>query len=160
MEEHRRNAVDFFQATKWIKENLPYVNVSGGVSNVSFSFRGNTIVREAINSAFLYHAIRHGMTMGIVNPELLTIYDDIPEDLLGYVEDVLFDRHDDATERLLEFAETVKETKKQSSTEDLSWREGSIQDRITHALVKGIDKYIIEDVEEAQIGRASCRERE
>jgi len=151
MEEHRRNAVDFFQATKWIKENLPYVNVSGGVSNVSFSFRGNTIVREAINSAFLYHAIRHGMTMGIVNPELLTIYDDIPEDLLGYVEDVLFDRHDDATERLLEFAETVKGTKKQSSTEDLSWREGSIQDRITHALVKGIDKYIIEDVEEARL---------
>src|SRR5690625_7687543 len=90
------------------------------------------------------------MTMGIVNPELLTIYDDIPEDLLGYVEDVLFDRHDDATERLLEFAETVKGTKKQSSTEDLSWREGSMQDRITNALVKGSDKYINEDVEEAR----------
>lgn len=151
MEEHRRNAVDFFNASKWIKENLPHVNVSGGVSNVSFSFRGNTTVREAINSAFLYHAIRHGMTMGIVNPELLTIYDDIPQDLLDHVEDVLFDRRDDATERLLEFTESVKGTKKQSAEEDLSWREGSLQDRITHALVKGIDKYIIEDVEAARL---------
>jgi 5-methyltetrahydrofolate--homocysteine methyltransferase len=107
MDEHRKNALDFFQATKWIRTNLPYANVSGGVSNVSFSFRGNTIVREAINSAFLYHAIKNGMNIGIVNPTMLEIYDEIPKELLTCVEDVLFDRKDDATERLLDFAETL-----------------------------------------------------
>ena len=108
MDEHRLNALDFFNATKWIKENLPFAKVSGGVSNVSFSFRGNDTVREAIHSAFLYHAIRNGMDMGIVNPGMLEIYDNIPKDLLERVEDVLLNRRDDATERLLEFAETVK----------------------------------------------------
>lgn len=151
MDEHRRNALDFFEATKWIKENLPYANVSGGVSNVSFSFRGNTVVREAINSAFLYHAIQHGMTLGIVNPELLTIYDDIPDDLLGHVEDVLFDRRSDATERLLTFAENVKDNKKQTEVKSMEWRDAPLQERITHALVKGIDKFIIDDTEEARL---------
>ncbi|WP_036382700.1 methionine synthase [Muricauda sp. MAR_2010_75] len=149
MEEHRRNAVDFIEATRWVKENLPYCSVSGGVSNVSFSFRGNNPVREAINSAFLYHAIKAGMNIGIVNPTMLEVYDDIPKDLLEYVEDVLLDRRDDATERLLEFAETVVGTAKESKV-DLSWREEPLQDRITRALVKGIDQYIIEDVEEAR----------
>ncbi len=149
MDEHRRNAVDFIEATRWVKENLPYCSVSGGVSNVSFSFRGNNPVREAINSAFLYHAIKAGMNIGIVNPTMLEVYDDIPKDLLEYVEDVLLDRRDDATERLLEFAETVVGTKKESKV-DLSWREEPLQDRITRALVKGIDQYIVEDVEEAR----------
>ncbi|MBA4746202.1 MAG: methionine synthase [Muricauda sp.] len=149
MEEHRRNAVDFIEATRWVKENLPYCSVSGGVSNVSFSFRGNNPVREAINSAFLFHAIKAGMNIGIVNPTMLEVYDDIPKDLLEHVEDVLLDRRDDATERLLEFAETVVGTAKESKV-DLSWREEPLQDRITRALVKGIDQYIIEDVEEAR----------
>ncbi|WP_298892318.1 methionine synthase [uncultured Psychroserpens sp.] len=151
MDEHRLNALDFFKATKWIRENLPHANVSGGVSNVSFSFRGNTIVREAINSAFLYHAIQHGMTLGIVNPTLLEVYDEIPKDLLQHVEDVLFDRHDDATERLLDFAETVKGQKKEDDTKVLEWRNAPLQERITHALVKGIDAFIVEDVEEARV---------
>jgi 5-methyltetrahydrofolate--homocysteine methyltransferase len=151
MDEHRLNALDFFNATKWIRENLPYANVSGGVSNVSFSFRGNTTVREAINSAFLYHAIKHGMNLGIVNPTMLEIYDEIPKDLLQHVEDVLFDRHDDATERLLEFAETLKGNKKQTEEKILEWRSKPLQDRITHSLVKGIDVFIIEDVEEARL---------
>lgn len=149
MEEHRRNAVDFIEATRWVKGNLPYCSVSGGVSNVSFSFRGNNPVREAINSAFLFHAIKAGMNIGIVNPTMLEVYDDIPKDLLEHVEDVLLDRRDDATERLLEFAETVVGTTKESKV-DLSWREEPLQDRITRALVKGIDQYIIEDVEEAR----------
>ncbi|MEC3965482.1 methionine synthase [Flagellimonas halotolerans] len=149
MEEHRRNAVDFIEATRWVKANLPYCSVSGGVSNVSFSFRGNNPVREAINSAFLFHAIKAGMNIGIVNPTMLEVYDDIPKDLLEHVEDVLLDRRDDATERLLEFAETVVGTTKESKV-DLSWREEPLQDRITRALVKGIDQYIIEDVEEAR----------
>ncbi|HNS41136.1 MAG TPA: methionine synthase [Taishania sp.] len=155
LEEHRRNALDFFLATKWIKENLPHAYVSGGVSNVSFSFRGNPIVREAINSAFLYHAIQHGMQLGIVNPETLTIYDDIPKDLLELVEDVLFDRRDDATERLLDFAEKIKDERSQSKEKVEEWRNGSLQDRITHALVKGIDTYIIDDVEEARLQTAN-----
>ncbi|AEM71006.1 methionine synthase [Allomuricauda ruestringensis DSM 13258] len=149
MEEHRRNAIDFIEATRWVKANLPYCSVSGGVSNVSFSFRGNNPVREAINSAFLFHAIKAGMNIGIVNPTMLEVYDDIPKDLLEHVEDVLLDRRDDATERLLEFAETVVGTAKESKV-DLSWREEPLQDRITRALVKGIDQYIIEDVEEAR----------
>lgn len=149
MEEHRRNAIDFIEATKWVRENLENVSVSGGVSNVSFSFRGNNGVREAMHSVFLYHAIQNGMNMGIVNPTMLEVYDDIPKDLLEHVEDVILDRRDDATERLLDFAETVKGSKAEK-TVDLSWREGSIQDRITHALVKGIDAFIIEDVEQAR----------
>ncbi|OBX25210.1 methionine synthase [Gelidibacter algens] len=150
MDEHRLNALDFFKATKWIRENLPYANVSGGVSNVSFSFRGNNVVREAINSAFLYHAIQHGMNMGIVNPTMLEIYDEIPKDLLERVEDVLFDRREDATERLLDFAETVKDDKKVDVAKILEWRNDPLQDRITHALVKGIETFIIEDIEQAR----------
>jgi 5-methyltetrahydrofolate--homocysteine methyltransferase len=149
MEEHRKNAIDFIEATRWVKQNLPNVSVSGGVSNVSFSFRGNDGVREAMHSVFLYHAIQAGMNMGIVNPALLEVYDDIPKDLLEHVEDVILDRRADATERLLDFAETVKGSKKEKAL-DLSWRENSIQDRITHALVKGIDAFIIEDIEAAR----------
>ena len=150
MEEHRKNALDFFNATKWIRENLPCVNVSGGVSNVSFSFRGNDVVREAMHSSFLYHAIQHGMTMGIVNPAMLEIYDDIPKDLLECVEDVLLDRRDDATERLLEFAEKVKGVKRVDENVIQQWRSDPLQERITHALVKGIDAFIIKDIEEAR----------
>ena len=149
MDEHRRNAIDFIEATRWVRENLPNVSVSGGVSNVSFSFRGNDGVREAMHSVFLYHAIQAGMNMGIVNPALLEVYDDIPKDLLEHVEDVILDRRDDATERLLDFAETVKGSKVEKGL-DLSWRENPLQDRITHALVKGIDAFIIEDVEQAR----------
>lgn len=150
MDEHRKNALDFFQATKWIRTNLPYANVSGGVSNVSFSFRGNTIVREAINSAFLFHAINNGMNIGIVNPTLLEIYDEIPKNLLECVEDVLFDRKEDATERLLDLAETLKGQKNNVEVAVLEWRNNSLQERITHGLVKGIDAFIEEDVEEAR----------
>lgn len=150
IEEHRKNAVDFFKATRWIKENLPGAKVSGGVSNVSFSFRGNQAVREAMHSAFLYHGIQHGMTMGIVNPSMLEVYEEIPKDLLERVEDVLLDRRDDATERLLDFAERFKgETK--SVVKDESWRELSVNKRIEHALVKGIADFIVEDVEEARL---------
>jgi len=149
MDEHRKNAIDFIEATKWVRENLPNVSVSGGVSNVSFSFRGNNVVREAMHSVFLYYAIQNGMNMGIVNPAMLEVYDDIPKDLLAHVEDVILDRRTDATERLLDFSETVKGTKKEKAA-DLSWRENPLQDRITHALVKGIDAFIIEDVEEAR----------
>ena len=149
MDEHKRNAIDFIEATRWVRQNLPNASVSGGVSNVSFSFRGNDGVREAMHSVFLYHAIQAGMNMGIVNPALLEIYDDIPKDLLARVEDVILDRREDATERLLDFAETVKGSKVEKGL-DLSWRENPIQDRITHALVKGIDAFIIEDVETAR----------
>ena len=150
MEEHRTNALDFFKATKWIRENLPHVNVSGGVSNVSFSFRGNNQVREAMHSAFLYHAIQHGMTMGIVNPTMLEIYSDIPKELLTHIEDVLLDRRDDATERLLTYSEQVKGSRKVKIKDDLSWRKEDLQGRITHALVRGIDTHLDEDVEEAR----------
>ena len=150
MEEHRTNALDFFKATKWIRENLPHVNVSGGVSNVSFSFRGNNHVREAMHSAFLYHAIQHGMTMGIVNPTLLEIYSDIPSELLTYVEDVLLNRRDDATERLLAYSAQVKGSKTSKTKDDLSWRKEDLQGRITHALVRGVDSHLDEDVEEAR----------
>ncbi|WP_083265022.1 methionine synthase [Urechidicola croceus] len=150
MEEHRKNAVDFIEATRWVRENLPHASVSGGVSNVSFSFRGNNTVREAMHSVFLYYAIQAGMNIGIVNPAMLEVYDDIPKDLLEHIEDVILDRRDDATERLLEFAETVV-GKKKESTVDLSWREEPLQDRITRALVKGIDEYIVVDVEEARL---------
>ncbi|NVJ85614.1 MAG: methionine synthase [Algoriphagus sp.] len=150
MEEHRRNALDFFLATKWIKENLPGAKVSGGVSNVSFSFRGNNPVREAMHAAFLYHAIHHGMDMGIVNPTMLEVYDDIPKDLLERVEDVLFDRRSDATERLLDFAETVKASGKKEAISE-AWRNDPVSKRIEHALVKGILDYIIEDTEAARL---------
>ena len=149
MEEHRRNAIDFIEATKWVRENLPNVSVSGGVSNVSFSFRGNDNVREAMHSVFLYHAIKAGMNMGIVNPTMLEVYDEIPKELLELVEDVMLDRQDDATERLLDYSERVKSTKKEF-VEELEWRKEPLQNRITHALVKGTDRFILEDVEEAR----------
>lgn len=151
MEEHRKNALDFFLATKWIRTNLPYAHVSGGVSNVSFSFRGNDKVREAMHSAFLYHAIQHGMDMGIVNPEMLEIYDEIPKDLLEHIEDVLLDRRDDATERLLAFAENVTGDKKAIEKQAQEWRSYPIQERLTHALVKGLDEFIEQDIEEARL---------
>jgi len=154
MDEHKLNALDFFKATKWIRENLPYAGVSGGVSNVSFSFRGNDKVREAMHSSFLYHAIQNGMTMGIVNPEMLEIYDEIDKTLLEHVEDVLLNRREDATERLLDFAESFKGVSSQNSDgnkQGLEWREGAFQERLTHALVKGIDEFIEVDVEEARI---------
>ena len=149
MEEHRKNALDFIEATKWVRENLPYVSVSGGVSNVSFSFRGNDSVREAMHSVFLYHAIKNGMNMGIVNPTMLEVYDEIPKDLLELVEDVMLDRRDDATERLLDYSEKHKSVKKEI-VENLEWRNLPLQERITHSLVKGIDRFIEEDVEEAR----------
>lgn len=153
MDEHRKNAIDFIEATRWVRENLPHCSVSGGVSNVSFSFRGNNTVREAMHSVFLYHAIQAGMNMGIVNPTMLEVYDTIPKDLLEHVEDVMFDKRDDATERLLDFAETVKGTAKEK-TVDLAWRKEPLQERVTRALVKGIDQYILEDIEEARQGVA------
>lgn len=149
MDEHRKNAVDFIEGTRWVKENLPHCSVSGGVSNVSFSFRGNDVVREAMHSVFLYHVIQAGMNIGIVNPAMLEVYDNIPKELLEYVEDVILDRRDDATERLLDYAESVKGTKQEKAA-DLSWREEPLQDRITRALVKGIDAYIEADVELAR----------
>lgn len=154
MEEHRQNAVDFFRATQWIRQNLPFANVSGGVSNVSFSFRGNDKVREAMHSAFLYHAIQHGMTMGIVNPEMLEVYDQIPADLLEHVEDVLLDRREDATERLLSFAENVKGGHKVTEKQAQEWRAFPVQERITHSLVRGIDEFIEADVEQARLEAA------
>ena len=149
MEEHRRNALDFFEATAWIKKNLPHAKVSGGVSNVSFSFRGNDHVREAIHAAFLYHAVNAGMDMGIVNPGQLQVYDEIPKDLLVIIEDVLLDRKDDATEKLINYAEQVKGAGKKQERDE-AWRDGSVQERLTHALVKGIVEYIEIDVEEAR----------
>jgi len=150
MDEHKLNALDFFRATKWIRENLPYAGISGGVSNVSFSFRGNDKVREAMHSAFLYHAIKNGMTMGIVNPEMLEIYDEIDPILLEHVEDVLLNRREDATERLLDLAESFKGDFKINEKTIQEWRNGSVQERLTHSLVKGIDEFIEIDVEEAR----------
>ena len=121
MEEHRKNALDFFRATKWIKENLPYAKISGGVSNVSFSFRGNNTVREAMHASFLYHAIQHGMDMGIVNPTMLEVYAEVDKELMEHIEDVLLDRRDDATERLLDFSQTVAGTVKDEA-KVLEWR--------------------------------------
>jgi 5-methyltetrahydrofolate--homocysteine methyltransferase len=155
MEEHRLNALDFFRGTKWVRENLPHAHISGGVSNVSFSFRGNDTVREAMHSVFLYHAIKNGMTMGIVNPEMLSIYDEIPKDLLEHVEDVILDRRDDATERLLDFAENIKGSDstllRRGAGGEAEWRSGTVQERITHSLVKGVDAFIELDVEEARL---------
>ena len=155
MDEHKLNALDFFRATKWIRENLPYAHISGGVSNVSFSFRGNDKVREAMHSAFLYHAIQNGMTMGIVNPEMLEIYDEIDKTLLDHVEDVLLNRRDDATERLLDLAESFKGSDspllRRGAGGEAAWRSGTFQERLIHSLVKGIDEYIEDDVEDARI---------
>lgn len=150
MEEHRRNAIDFIEATRWVRQNLPYASVSGGVSNVSFSFRGNDTVREAMHSVFLYHAIQAGMNIGIVNPAMLEVYDEINKELLELVEDVILDKREDATERLLDYSERNKSVKKEK-VEELEWRTHSLQDRITHSLVKGIDRFIEEDVEEARL---------
>ena len=149
IEEHNNYAVNFIEATRWIKQNLPRAKVSGGVSNISFSFRGNNPVREAMHSAFLYHAIKAGMDMGIVNPGMLSVYEEIPKDLLELVEDVLLNRRPDATERLVAFAETVKKTDK-TVTKDDSWRDGTVEERLSHALVKGITDFIDQDVEEAR----------
>jgi 5-methyltetrahydrofolate--homocysteine methyltransferase len=150
MDEHRLNALDFFNATKWIKENLPNSKVSGGVSNVSFSFRGNDHIREAIHSAFLFHAVKNGMDMGIVNPAQLVVYDDIEKELLELIEDVLLNRRDDATERLIEKAESLKNKGKVKEEKNEEWRNGSVQERLTYSLVKGITDYIDLDVEECR----------
>jgi 5-methyltetrahydrofolate--homocysteine methyltransferase len=150
MEEHRKNALDFFNATKWIRTHLPHASVSGGVSNVSFSFRGNNTVREAMHASFLYHAIKNGMNMGIVNPTLLEVYDEVPKELMEYVEDVLLDRRADATERLLDYAEQLVSTTKTRKKQDDLWRKEDLKSRITHALIKGIDGFIEEDAEEAR----------
>lgn len=153
IEEHNNYAVDFIKATKWIKENLPYAKVSGGVSNISFSFRGNNIVREAMHSAFLYHAIQAGLDMGIVNAGMIEVYEEIPKELLIRVEDVLLNRREDATERLVDFADTVKGDGKKI-VHDLSWRNQSVEERLKHSLIKGITDYIDEDTEEARLNYA------
>ena len=150
IEEHNNYAVDFIEATAWIKKNLPYAKVSGGVSNVSFSFRGNDAVREAIHTVFLYHAVKAGMTMGIVNAGQLGVYDEIPRELREAVEDVVLNRRPDAGERLVTLAENVKSGGK-VQVEDVEWRKGSVQERLTHALVRGITNFIIEDTEEARL---------
>ncbi len=149
LEEHNNYAVDFINATRWIKENLPMAKVSGGVSNISFSFRGNNVVREAMHSAFLYHAIKAGMDMGIVNAGMLEVYEEIPKELLERVEDVLLNRRSDATERLVDFAETVK-AKGKEVVKDEEWRKDPVEQRLSHALVKGIIEYLDDDVEEAR----------
>jgi 5-methyltetrahydrofolate--homocysteine methyltransferase len=149
LEEHNNYAVDFIEATRWIKQNLPYAKVSGGVSNISFSFRGNNVVREAMHSAFLYHAIKAGLDMGIVNAGMLEVYEEIPKDLLELVEDVLLNRRDDATERLVEFADTIK-SKGKEIIRDEEWRKDPVEKRLSHALVKGIIEYLDDDVEEAR----------
>ncbi len=149
LEEHNNYAVDFIEATRWIKQNLPLAKVSGGVSNISFSFRGNNIVREAMHSAFLYHAIKAGMDMGIVNAGMLEVYQEIDKELLELVEDVLLNRRDDATERLVEFADNIK-GKGKEVVRDEEWRKGTVSERLSHALVKGIIEYLDDDVEEAR----------
>jgi len=149
MAEHNNYGVDFIRATEWIKGNLPYAKVSGGISNLSFSFRGNNVVREAMHSAFLYHAVKAGLDMGIVNAGMLQVYDDIPKDLLTLVEDVILNRRKDATERLIAYAEKVTDSGEKVVKID-KWRETSVADRLKHALVKGITDYIEDDVEEAR----------
>jgi len=150
IDEHNNYAVDYINATKWIKENLPGAKVSGGVSNISFSFRGNNVVREAMHSAFLYHAIKAGMDMGIVNAGMIEVYDEIPKDLLELVEDVLLNRRQDATERLVQFADTIK-TKGKVIEQDNSWRNAPVEERLKHALIKGIVEFIDADTEEARL---------
>lgn len=148
IEEHNEYALNFLQATDWIKENLPYASVSGGISNLSFSFRGNNVVREAMHSAFLYHAIKAGLDMGIVNAGMLEVYDEIPKELLELVEDVILNRRDDATDRLIEYAQNISSTKKDEETVE-EWRSNSLEDRISHSLVKGINDFVEEDMKEA-----------
>src|SRR5262249_7160776 len=140
IEEHANYAVDFFRATKWIKDNLPGAKISGGISNVSFGFRGNNVVREAMHTAFLFHAIRAGLDMGIVNAGMLEVYEEIPKDLLALVEDVLLNRRPDATERLVAFGEELKRKSAGTATDvkaDEAWRSGTVEERLQHALVKG-----------------------
>ncbi|MFQ5631907.1 MAG: methionine synthase, partial [bacterium] len=149
IDEHNNYGVDFIRATQWIKENLPLAKVSGGISNISFSFRGNNAVREAMHSAFLYHAVKVGMDMGIVNAGQLAVYEDIPKDLLNRVEDVLLNRRGDATERLVDFAEQVKQVDKTETKKD-AWREADVKERLKHALVHGIVDFIEQDTEEAR----------
>ncbi len=151
LEEHNNYSVDFLEACRWIQQNLPKVHTSGGVSNVSFSFRGNNVVREAMHAVFLYHAIKAGLTMGIVNPGQLAIYEEIPAELRERVEDVILNRRDDATERLLEAAQRYSGNTNQNNAADLSWRENSVNKRLEHALVKGINSHILEDTEEARL---------
>ena len=150
IEEHNNYAVDFINATKWIKENLPFAKVSGGVSNLSFSFRGNNVVREAMHSVFLYHAMQAGMDMGIVNPSMLEVYDNIPEELLTLTEDVVLNRRPDATERLINFAEDVKEGAEKKTGKSEDWRKQTVEERLKHALIKGITDFIDQDVMEAK----------
>src|SRR5215469_1299737 len=154
MEEHNNYAVDFVNATRWIKQNLPHAKVSGGVSNISFSFRGNNKVREAMHAAFLYHAIAAGLDMGIVNAGQLEIYEEIEPELKEMVEDVLLNRRPDATERLVDYGETLKAAATDSTATDKKtegWRHGTVEERLSHALVKGIDTYIDLDTEEARV---------
>ncbi len=153
LEEHNNYGVDFIEATRWIRQHLPEARVSGGLSNLSFSFRGNEPVREAMHTAFLYHAIQAGLTMAIVNAGQLGVYADIPKDLLEHVEDVILNRRPDATERMVKFAETVKSGGK-SKEEDLSWRKGTVEERLAHALVQGISTYVVADTEEARLAAA------
>lgn len=154
IDEHNNYAIDFIKATRWIKENLPGALVSGGVSNISFSFRGNQAVREAMHASFLFHAIRAGMDMGIVNPSLLQVYSEVPKDLLEAVDDALFNRRPDATERLVDFADKVVQSDKPEA-EQQAWRDESVSKRIEHALVQGITDFIIDDTEEARLELAS-----
>lgn len=158
IDEHNNYAVDFIEATREIKRLCPGVKISGGVSNISFSFRGNDFVREAMHAAFLYHAVRAGLDMGIVNAGQLAVYEEIPKDLLEHVEDVLLNRRDDATERMLQFAERVKSKGKASASEDLSWRESSVAERLKYALIRGIDKFVEQDAEEARQQSSKCLE--
>jgi cobalamin-dependent methionine synthase I len=151
IEEHNNYALDFINATRWIKENLPYAKISGGVSNISFSFRGNNVVREAMHSVFLYHACKAGMDMGIVNAGMLEVYDQIAPELLEKVEDVILNRRPDATERLLDLAESYKNVTGKKIEEDLSWRNDTIEKRLEYALLKGIDRFIDEDTEAARV---------
>ena len=148
MEEHNNYAVDFINTVRWIKENLPHAKVSGGISNLSFSFRGNNVVREAIHSSFLYHAIKAGLDMGIVNPAMLQVYDEIPKDLLEHVEDLVLNRRPDATERLLAFSESITESGTAEKAAE-AWRSGTVEERLKHALIKGITEYIDSDTLEA-----------
>ena len=150
IEEHNNYAVEFIEAVRELKRLLPDVKTSGGVSNVSFSYRGNDVVREAMNAAFLYHAIHAGLDMGIVNAGQLEVYEEIPKDLLERVEDVLLNRRPDAADRLTEFAETVKSGKKKDKTKELAWRDGPVAERLKHALITGTVDYIEQDVEEAR----------
>lgn len=150
MEEHNNYAVDFIEAARWIKQHLPGCKISGGVSNISFSFRGNNVVREAMHSAFLYHAIQAGLDMGIVNAGQLAVYEEVPKDLLELVEDVLLNRRPDATERLIKFAEAIKPKDKAAVVEDAAWRKGSVEERLSHALVRGVADFIEQDIEEAR----------